>query len=157
MKKLTNVVIIVLLLSILGNITVHAQDVDSLKTLLLETGVEEPYNSNIIDYLKSNVVSKTDLVAAIDLTRNSIKIISAKGGIAELTFNECYYIYNNVMIICNCLNFKIHINFINFKFSIIDRLSGNVIFQGNLINLNEYSIIFETLISNNEFITELIT
>lgn len=155
MKKFINLLIIVFLLTTLANINVYAQGTDNLKTLLLETGVEEPYNSNIIDYLKSNVISKEDLVTSIDLTRSSINTISEKGGITEFTYS--HYIYNNIMTICNYLNFKIHINFISFRFSIIDRLSGNIIFQGDLRRLNEYSVIFETLMANDEFITELIT
>lgn len=157
MRKLINILIIVLLVTILGNTYVYAEDFDNLKILLLETGVDEPYNNTIINYLKSSVIGKEDLAESINLTRVSINTISEKGGITKLTFGECGCIYNNIRTICNYLNFKIHISFITFKFSIIDKLSGGIIFQGDLRNLNEYSIIFETLMANNEFVTELIT
>lgn len=156
MKKIINILIIVLLLTTLGNINVYGQDFDNLKTLLLETGVEEPYNSTIINYLKSSAILKEDLIKAIDITRDTINVVNSKGQITEFTLSECCYIYNNITTLCKYMNFKIHVNFISFKFAIIDKLSGDIIFQGDLRRLSEYSIIFETLISNDEFINELI-
>lgn len=148
-------IFIFLLLTISCNYNAYGRSIDELEDVLIEAGVEEVFIGNIINYAHTNNIPEEKLTASINLTKETVRCINGRNKLFDFSFGEVVYIYNNITTICNNLHMKININFINLKLSIIDNETGNIIFSGDVRKLNQYYSMFETIVSNQDFINEL--
>lgn len=156
MKKYNILIFMILFFTLSNTLNTYGSTGSGLEQILIEAGVEDEYVGNIINYVNSNSIPKHQLIATINLTRATIESINGRSKITEFSLGELYHIYNNISTICSNLNIKITISFINLNLQIIDNETGNVILKGDVRKLNEYAIMYEALMSNKDFIDELI-
>lgn len=155
MKRYIKSVFIFLILITSCNNYAYGSALDDIEEILIQAGVEEGFIDNIINYAHTNNIPEEKLTASINLTNHTVRCINGRNKLFDFSIGEIVYIYNNITTICNNLNMKININFINLKLSITDNETGAIIFSGDVRKLNQYYSMFETIISNEDFINEL--
>lgn len=156
MKKLNKIILMILIFTLTYGSFVYAADNERLDNILMDSGVPKIYRDNIIKYVEGIKIPEQQLNEAIQLTKSTVNLIGGRSNITQFDLAEIYEIRSNIDRISKILKIKIYMDFVQGNLSIIDEKTGNTIFQGEIKNLKGYYIMYEKLMSNEEFLRNLI-
>lgn len=95
-------------------------------------------NENLIEYINDLDINKKDIEDILDKGKDLAEDIKDKTNIKDFNLSEILSIYKDVTSIANKLNLNIDFSFKNGKFSIKDKNTNDIIFEGNVNEINKY-------------------
>lgn len=135
MKKTSKILVSLFIFINIFTINIFAEDLAYIEDALINIGIGEEYSENIVQYLKDINITESKF-QKIEYNINNMKDFVEKiKNEEEISFFKYYTAYKNIMNIAKMLNLDLDIDFNSLSFTLIDKKSDNILFEGDTNSL----------------------